>query len=171
VRAALAALVRSVLRLFGSGATPDPIVRFEPDDAEMRAAIAEARASLPAFLANPLDAEGYSATGSCVKVGFDVDAPDMNIEYIWVGPFRRLDAERFAGALANAPNALPAQHLGDVVPFTFGMIYDWNLPDGGGRYWGDFTTRVVASQMRPAEAAALRARFLDPPVPAERRAP
>lgn len=172
MRTALAALARQLRNLFGGAPAPDPGVGFRGDGAVTNAAVALARAALPAFRANTPDAGGFSAApGSCVKAGFAADAPGRGVEYIRVGPFRRLAADRSAGALANAPKALTGQHPGDVVPFASGMAFDGNLPADDGRLRGDLTRRLVAARLPGDEAGSLRARLTDPPLPGDRARP
>ncbi len=146
---------------------PDPTVTFDARDPQMSAAIAAARQSLPLFLSNTVNDEGYGPDGGYLKVAFRVKDPDVDHENIWVGPFLALDEENFVALLANEPRWMPGQHAGDQVRFTYDMIVDWNLDRGDGRYYGDYTTRVVATRLSEDEAAALRERFIDPPVPAD----
>lgn len=144
---------------------PDPVVTFDGHDPEMNAAIAAAQRTLPIFLSNNVDDEGYGPYGGYIKVGFPVENAAYNVEIIWVGPFLTLDKENFVGMFSNEPQSMPGQHAGDEVSFTYDMIVDWNLDRGDGRYYGDYTTRVVASRLPEDQAAALLSRFIEPPVP------
>lgn len=168
IRAVLVALclaTASAAAVMAEG-KPDPVVGFDRDDPAMTAAVAAARKSLPAFLEAMLDAQGYGPDGGYLKVGFAVEDPAIGVENIWVGPFRRLGNNRFVGLLANEPQAMPGLHNGDRVEFTQKMIVDWNLAAGDGRFWGDYTTRVVVSRLPADQARPLRKRFIEPPVPA-----
>jgi uncharacterized protein YegJ (DUF2314 family) len=173
IRAALVALCLAAPAALPAAAqgTADPIVRFEAGDPEMAAAIAAARKTLPAFLAATLDAEGYGPDDGYLKVAFPVQHPEMETENIWVGPFRRFPDGVFVGLLANDPHAMPGLRNGDRVEFDQAMIVDWNLAAGGGKVWGDYTTRVVVGRLPEDQAAPLRARFSDPPVPSDWPAP
>jgi uncharacterized protein YegJ (DUF2314 family) len=146
---------------------PDPVMSFSADDPTMNAAIATARKSLPLFLDTTLDADGFRSDAGHLKVSFPVDHADMDTEITWVGPFRRLSDDDFVGLLANEPVAMPGLHVGDAVSFRYDSIVDWNLESGDGRYWGDYTTRVVVGRLPASEAAASKGRFLDPPVPSD----
>ena len=143
IRLALAA----GLALAAPALAQDDVMGFEQDDAAMQAAIAEAQATLPLFLAHALDAEGYSAEGAMVKVGFPAQgASDMSVEHIWVGPFARQPDGGFIGLLANAPVDLGDLREGDRVEFGQGMITDWHLFTPTGTAWGSYTSRVMFEQ-------------------------
>ena len=165
VIALLAAL--SLGQVASAELAPDPTVLVEDNDREMNKAILAARKTLPAFLANTVDAEGYGPRGGFLKVRFEVNAQGATDENIWVGPFANFEGQDFVGLLANQPVAMPGLNAGDQVSFSYDMIVDWNLDAGDGRYYGDYTTRVVIARLDPSEAAAFKDRFIDPPVPAE----
>lgn len=122
----------------------DDVIAFAPDDAAMVAAIAEARSTLPLFLAHALDGEGYGVEGAVVKVGLPArGATEMAVEHIWITPFAREAEGGFIGLLANAPVDLGDLREGDRVEFTADMISDWHLTAPSGRYWGSYTSRVM----------------------------
>ncbi|SEW21702.1 Uncharacterized conserved protein YegJ, DUF2314 family [Cognatiyoonia koreensis] len=146
---------------------PDPTVLFDANDPEMNSAITAARKSLPLFLNNALDADGFGPRGAYVKVRFPVSGGNFDNENIWVGPFLRLDRADFVGLLANQPEAMPGLNAGDQVTFDYDMIVDWNLDAGAGRFYGDYTTRVVISRLSQSEQNHYKARFIDPPVPTD----
>ncbi|MFM7336556.1 MAG: DUF2314 domain-containing protein [Tabrizicola sp.] len=144
-RLLLAALVAVALAL--PVAAQDATINYEQDDAAMNAAIAEAQATLPMFLANALDAEGNGSDMALVKVGFPtVDGSAAEVEHIWVAPFARREDGSFTGLLANDPVALGDLSEGDQVDFAQSMISDWHLTAPSGRYWGSFTSRVMYDQ-------------------------
>lgn len=163
---AVVALIAMPVASFAEVA-PDPTVLFETDDPEMTKAIAAAQETLPLFLLNTVDDDGYGPNGGYLKVQFPVGTQPISNENIWVGPFLALNGADFVGLLANQPEAMPGLNAGDQVSFTYDMIVDWNLDAGGGQYYGDYTTRVVISRLSPEEAEALAGRFIDPSVPAE----
>lgn len=122
----------------------DEVITYAPDDAAMEAAIAEARATLPLFLAHALDDDGYGVEGAVVKVGFPAQgATDMATEHIWVSPFARDADGGLIGLLANAPVDLGDLQQGDRVEFSEDMISDWHLTAPSGLYWGSYTSRVM----------------------------
>ena len=125
----------------------DPIINYETDDAQMNAAIAKARATLPLFLANALDADGNGVDVALIKVGFPTtNGGGMDVEHVWVSPFARRDDGSFTGLLANEPAALGDLTAGDPVAFTVEMITDWHMTAPSGLYWGSYTSRVMYDQ-------------------------
>lgn len=133
-----------ILCLSGPVFAQDPTVNYSESDAQMLAAIAEARSTLPLFLANALDQDGNSIAGAVIKVELPtVPGSDTESEHIWVTPFARLPDDSFAGLLANAPVNLGPLQAGDRVDFTEAMISDWHFDAPSGRYWGSYTSRVM----------------------------
>jgi uncharacterized protein YegJ (DUF2314 family) len=125
-------------------AAQDPTVNYSDSDAQMQAAIGEARATLPLFLLHAIDAQGNSVAGSVLKVELrTVPGSDTESEHIWVTPFARLPDGSFVGLLANEPVNLGPLQAGDRVDFTKDMISDWHLDAPSGRYWGSYTSRVM----------------------------
>lgn len=139
----------------------DPVVEFAATDQTMNDAQAEARRQLPKFMDTVLDADGLARSDTLVKVAFPTDNPDMEVEVIWVGPFRRV-GNGYAGALANEPVAMPGHHAGTEVTFSEDMIRDWILPGPDGRAFGHYTTRVIAAQSNNAEFRQMIGEILMP---------
>jgi len=137
----------------------DEIVNFTDDDAEMNAAIAKARATLPVFWKH-LAAHPEMAQDHSLKVG--LPATGGGHEHIWVGHIQA-KGDKITGLLANEPNALPGLKLGSPVTFTQGQISDWAYTKGG-KLYGHYTTRVVIKHIDPAEAAPVRAMLSENPV-------
>src|SRR5215468_2529156 len=81
-----------------------PIVDVPSSSAEMAAAIARARASLPAFWAS-YEAPKPSETGHSLKVRFPT--PRNDGEHIWIGDVKKLGGGFYSGRLANAPRDIP----------------------------------------------------------------
>lgn len=145
----------------------DPVTPFATDDGTMNAAIAQAQTTLPFFLANALDDDGYGNQGTSLKVAFPVkNAGENEKEVIWVNPFRVFDDGTAAGLLANEPHFMPGLNAGDRVDFTTDMIYDWALWRADETSYGNYTTRVIAIQMG-ADGKDLLDRMIIPPVPAD----
>lgn len=133
-----------VLGLTGPVHAEDATVNYAEDDAAMEAAIADARATLPIFLRNALDAEGVSLDDALVKVELPTEpGSPTSAEHIWVAPFARMPDGSYAGLLANEPVNLGALQVGDRVDFTEAMISDWHFTAPSGRYWGSYTSRVM----------------------------
>ena len=144
-----------------------PVIPFSENDSVMNAAIADARASLPLFLANTLAEDGSGPDGGYLKVDFPVDADDLTAEVIWVGPFLALDAENYVGLLANAPVHMEGLALYDRVSFTHDMIVDWSLQSDTGQRYGDYTTRVIMRQLPTDESAPYVGMFMEPAYPVD----
>lgn len=149
----------------------DPVIPFSENDSVMNAAIAEAQASLPLFLANTLAADGSGPDGGYLKVDFPVNAADVTSEVIWVGPFLAQDAENYVGLLANAPVHMGGLALYDRVSFTNDMIVDWSLQSDTGQRYGDYTTRVIIGQLPKDESAPFAGMFMEPAFPVDWAAP
>jgi uncharacterized protein YegJ (DUF2314 family) len=133
-----------LLALAAPLAAQDPTVNYSESDAQMLAAIADARATLPLFLGNVFDPEGNSLPGSVLKVELPtVSGSDTESEHIWVTPFARLPDGGFHGLLANEPVNLGPLQAGDRVDFTEDMISDWHFDAPSGRYWGSYTSRLM----------------------------
>ncbi|MDP2764161.1 MAG: DUF2314 domain-containing protein [Brevundimonas sp.] len=116
----------------------------------MNAAVAQARATLPIFLAR-LDAGDILPTDS-LKVGFPVDGSH---EHIWVNQIAR-KGDDLTGVLNNEPNYLAGHHLGSAVTFPAALVSDWSYEKDGKR-WGNYTTRVMLPYLSPEQAASVRA--------------
>jgi uncharacterized protein YegJ (DUF2314 family) len=145
----------------GQQAGGDDIVSFASEDAEMNAAIAEARRTLPMFMAEfntaPAHAQGYYS----VKVGMTTRAGTL--EHIWVDNLRRENG-RLRGALANEPFDLEGLHLGDLVDIDESAISDWGIESARGQY-GSFTTRVIVNHIDAETAGQIRATLAPTPLP------
>lgn len=125
----------------------DQTINFSDGDAQMNAAIAEARASLPTWLAILADPpRGVS------ELTFKF--PLEGYEHIWVANVRR-DGDMLTGQLANNPQA-PGWALGDRVRVPLSDVSDWGYWDADGVGVGFYTIRVMLDYMTPAEARAVR---------------
>ena len=137
-------------------AAEDKVVNFGEDDAEMNAAIAAARKTLPVFWKH-LQAKPDEA--SSLKVGL---ATSNGHEHIWVSDIEA-KGDKITGRLANDPDNLPGLKLGSPVSFTESQISDWAYAKNG-KLYGHYTTRVVIKHIDPAEAAQVRAMLSENPV-------
>lgn len=137
-------LAALVLCLAGPAGAEDATINYAENDATMDAAIADARATLPIFLRNALDAKGVSLDDALVKVALPTEpGSPTSDEHIWVAPFARLQDGSFSGLLANEPVNLGPLRAGDRIDFTEDMISDWHFNAPTGRYWGSYTSRVM----------------------------
>lgn len=148
----------------------DPVVNFAAHDQDMNAAQATAKSHLPDFFKAALTPSGSSKPDTLVKVAFPIDdpqSPDIGFEVIWVGQFQMAE-KGFIGRLANEPVSMPGFEAGSPVEFTEEMVRDWILPNGDGRFYGHYTTRVIAAQSDNAQFQDMIAQILMPePVPAD----
>ncbi|SFK19984.1 YegJ family protein [Caulobacter sp. UNC279MFTsu5.1] len=137
-------------------AAEDQIVNFGADDAEMNAAIAAARKTLPVFWNHLRTKPGEP---SSLKVGL---ATSNGHEHIWVSDIEA-KGDTITGRLANDPDNLPGLKLGSPVTFTRAQISDWAY-EKNGKLYGHYTTRIVIKHIDPAEAAQVRAMLSENPV-------
>lgn len=120
----------------------DPTYGFSPDDPGMNAAMAGARDTLDAFIANTM-VDGQSGAQTMIKVAIPTD--DGN-EIIWIAPFAQLSATGWVGVLANQPQMIAGANAGDTVEFAGEQIADWALFGDDGLLYGGYTLReMVAS--------------------------
>lgn len=140
----------------------DEIVNFRDTDAEMNAAMAEARRTLPTFwkllASDPVVAE----TGK-IKVGFDTSG---GLEHIWVREVR-YEKGVVRGLLDNRPVYLEASK-GDPVTIDPAKISDWSYIRND-RMYGSFTTRVMLPSLDPEQREGLRQFLSDKPLEDGRR--
>ncbi|MGL4237096.1 DUF2314 domain-containing protein [Tabrizicola sp.] len=130
--------------LSGPAVAQNEIIPYAEDDPAMESAISEARDTLPLFLEHAFDSEGQSVEAAAIKVEIPtVAGSPMDTEHIWVTPFARFPDGSFVGLLANAPVHLGELQQWDQVDFSIDMISDWHFTAPSGRYWGNYTSRVM----------------------------
>ena len=135
-----------------------PIVGIPAADAEMNAAIARARDTLPTFWAS-CDAPKPTEIGHALKVRFDVGA---EVEHIWVSDVRKLSDGNYSGRFANEPSDLLGKNVGDQVKFKQTDISDWMFMRNE-KVVGGETIKALLKSMPKEEADAMRARMEQPP--------
>jgi uncharacterized protein YegJ (DUF2314 family) len=135
-----------------------PVINVRTGDAQMSAAIAKARATLPVFWAS-YEAPKSSETGHSLKVRFA--NPTNDGEHIWIAEVKRLTYGRYSGRFANDPRYLPGKKAGDAVEFKEADISDWMFMRGD-KIVGGETIRVLLKSLPKADAEALRARLEAP---------
>jgi uncharacterized protein YegJ (DUF2314 family) len=134
------------------------IVDFDSGNAEMNAAIAKGRATLPAFWAS-YDSPKPSETGHSLKVRFP--KPRSGGEHIWMADVKKTADGRYSGRFANAPRDLPGRRAGDLAEFGEADISDWMFTRNG-KIVGGETIRPLLKALPKADADALRARMEAP---------
>jgi uncharacterized protein YegJ (DUF2314 family) len=135
-----------------------PIIRVPGSDAEMNAAIAHARDTLPTFWAS-YDAPKPTETGHGLKVRFAVGSG--RVEHIWMSDVKRLPGGNYSGRFANQPGDLPGKNIGDQAEFEQADISDW-LFLRNEKVVGGETIKLLLKSMRKEDADAMRARMEQP---------
>jgi uncharacterized protein YegJ (DUF2314 family) len=135
-----------------------PVIDVRSVDAEMNAAIARGRATLPLFWAS-CDAPKPSETGHSLKVRFPNSV--NNGEHIWMADVKKIADGRYSGRFANAPRYLPGKRAGDVTEFREADISDWMFMRNG-KIVGGETIKALLKSIPKADAGALRARMEQP---------
>ena len=135
-----------------------PIVDVNAGNPEMNAAIARARATLPAFWAS-YDAPKSSEAGHSLKVRFA--KPTSGHEHIWMAEVKKTANGRYSAKFANVPRDLPGKKAGDVAEFGDADVTDWMFMRNG-KIVGGETIRPALKMMPKADADALRARLETP---------
>lgn len=122
------------------------IVLVENDDADMAAAIRQARAKLDEFLAiaaNPPAGAADFKLKVMIRDGEDT-------EHFWVMPFRPA-GKGFKGTLANEPQVVSNVEAGEEIEFSRAQISDWGYTKDG-RQVGSYTVCVLFKKMPPEQA-------------------
>jgi uncharacterized protein YegJ (DUF2314 family) len=135
-----------------------PVIDVRSADAEMNAAIARARGTLPAFWSS-YDAPKTSETGHSLKVRFA--ASSNHGEHIWMADVKKIGGGRYSGKFANEPRYLPGKHAGDMVEFREADISDWMFLRND-KIVGGETLRPLLKSLSKPDADALRARLETP---------
>src|SRR5579862_7752350 len=133
-----------------------PIVSVRTADAEMNAAIAYARDTLPTFWAS-CDPPKLTEIGHALKVRFDVGT---EVEHIWVTDVKKLSDGNYSGRFANEPSELLGS-IDDQVEFKQTDISDWMFMRND-KIVGGETIKALLKSMPKDEADAVRARMEEP---------
>ena len=123
-------------------------------DPDMAAAMQQARATLPEFLALA-DAPRPSTSLFAVKVGIRADA--RHVEYFWIGSFTRANG-RFSGKIDNEPELAKNVKLGDTITFGEDQIVDWLYLEND-RMRGNYTACVLFRREPRKQAEAAIAQY------------
>jgi uncharacterized protein YegJ (DUF2314 family) len=139
--------------IYAADKIDDKPVDISTEDAEMKAAIDHARATLDEFFqiyANP----PKGASDFKLKVKFT----DSNgAEHMWVTPFRQSNSV-FVGILADDPERVTNVKGGQEVTFGRERISDWGYVLNG-KQKGSFTVCVVFKHLPPAEVQRYRSDY------------
>ncbi|MEL6679032.1 MAG: DUF2314 domain-containing protein [Pseudomonadota bacterium] len=155
----LAALILALLPL-GAAAQ---ITNVQGADAQMNAAIADARQTLP-FFWNRLVEPGPGESGFMVKVSVPVTHPSVVRELIWAHPISGTP-DLFDAELANTPRHFEGLAFETVISVTDDQIVDW-IYFQDGRVAGGYTQRLLDARLPVAERAYQDADYVPLPDPA-----
>ncbi|MFC3069696.1 DUF2314 domain-containing protein [Phenylobacterium soli] len=132
-----------------------------PDDAEMLAAESQAKQTLPVFWRRVKSGDPQIDL-ALLKIGFP--APREGTEYLWLAVGPDSDADH-RGEVLNEPEAAEGVRAGQIVTFDPARIGDWSYRKAG-KYYGQYTTRVMIKRTDPQtareEAADLSPMPLEP---------
>jgi uncharacterized protein YegJ (DUF2314 family) len=135
-----------------------PVIDVRAADAEMNAAIAHARDTLPTFWAS-YDAPKPTESGHCLKVRFTGDG---YVEHIWMADLEKLPDGNYSGRFSNGPTNLPGKDIGDQAEFEHADISDWMFMRNE-KIVGGETIKLLLKSMPKETADAMRARMEQPP--------
>ena len=117
--------------------------QFHGDDAEMNAAIDEARRRLPEFR-RALDEDARrllpEIEGSLVKAAFESPITHKT-EHMWIEDAGFEDG-KIVGTLSNEPQEIPELRKGEWVSVDFSQVSDWAYRKND-RTFGGFTVKVM----------------------------
>lgn len=128
-----------------TSASGEKLIGVAPDDAEMNAAIAQARATLPQFWAK-FEAKPAGYSQFMLKPGLPT-VDGRGPEHIWVDVIERRDG-KVVGRLANEPFHLGDLKFGSEVTFSPEIISDWGYSKGDVIY-GHYTSRLLMAREEP----------------------
>jgi len=114
----------------------DKIVSADGDDAQVQAAVVEARRRWPEFV----EAFNHRRKGQAFSIKVPFAAEDKD-EFMWVEVLR-IQGSQVQGRLANEPRNLPNLKMGDPVTVSVDDLNDWLYIDGRNRF-GGFTAAVL----------------------------
>lgn len=136
------------------------VVSFADGDAEMGAAVLQARATFAGF-AERLPT--LAATGAHFSVKVPIPA-GAGTEHVWLGAVETQNGQ-VRGTIDNVP-VDASRELGDVVSVSETEISDW-MAVVDGRLYGGFTVHVIRARLSEAERAEFdrSAGFEIPPTP------
>jgi uncharacterized protein YegJ (DUF2314 family) len=132
------------------------VIDVAADDAEMNAAISQARDSLAHFWST-FEAPNRGESDFALKVRIeDREA----VEHFWVTDLRR-EGGRTYGLIGNEPNSVTTVRFGEEIEIPEGDVTDW-LYMREGKMVGNFTLPPLFKQMPAAEVERLRSMMADP---------
>ena len=150
------ALVVVLFSLLTACSKRDKVVNVESDDAEMVAAIAKARETLPQFW-QVFDKKERGESDFALKVKI---TDTKGTEHFWATDIERRDGKTM-GTINNDPNTVASVKLGDRIEIPEADISDW-LYMRDGKMVGNETLRPLLKKMPAAEAEKLKKMMASP---------
>jgi len=145
-----------LLSLFAACSKRDKVINVEENDAEMVAAIAKARDTLPHFW-QVYEKPARGETNFALKVKI---TDKKGTEHFWATDIERRDG-KIRGTINNDPNIVKSVKLGDRMEIPEADISDWlYLRDG--KMIGNQTVKPLFKQMPADEVKQLKAMMADP---------
>lgn len=120
--------------------TFEPVIEISDNNPKMAAAVREAVARWPEFVA------AYENSSPAEKERFIAKAEfreGRKSEYMWV-TILEITPETVSGILMNDPHELLNYHRGATVSFGLNRLNDWIYPNRDGSHTGGFTLDVLA---------------------------
>ena len=133
----------------------DQTIRVSSSDAEMNAAIAKARASLPDFW-QVYEKREQGESGFSLKVKI---TDNKKIEHFWVVDVERKNG-KISGSINNDPDIVQNVKLGDKITVNEPDISDW-LYLRNGKMVGNFTLRALFKRMSKSEVEKYKQMLAD----------
>lgn len=134
----------------------DPVTSIPHDDAEMNAAIAKARETLPKFWAAFDHPEpGQDMFSLKVKI-----TDGKEVEHFWTEKVEKKDGKIFA-TIGNDAELVHNVKMGDRIEVPESDISDWFYLQNR-KMVGNYTIRVLFKHMPPEEVAKYKAILADP---------
>ena len=134
----------------------DKVVNVQEDDAEMNAAIAKARSTLPEFWKTFQKPE-HGETDFSLKVKIT----DSNgTEHFWASDIERKDG-KVRGTINNDPDIVRSVKLGDRIDIPEADISDW-LYMRDGKMVGNETVKPLFKQLPAEEVKRLKQMMAQP---------
>lgn len=134
----------------------DKTVSVKPDDPDMTAAIASARASLPGFW-KIFDHPEHGESDFCLKVKIEDKG---EVEYFWLANIERQGGKIY-GVISNEPEFVKSVKAGQRLEVNEADISDW-MYTRDARLHGNYTLRALFKAMPKTEVDKYRALLADP---------
>lgn len=120
--------------------TFEPVIEISDNDPKMAAAVAEAKARWPEFVAAFSESSPRDRHRFIIKAEF---REGRKSEFMWVC-VEGIERDKIHGTLMNDPHELLGVHRGAEVTISLEKLNDWIYPRQDGQHTGGFTLDVLA---------------------------